>query len=84
MMLLGEEGRRKLDNRTKTNQQLFPDYYDLVSATLSESYSYESKRLLEKFRAFIGEYPQPLNSQSSSSASLRAESPTPELDMPTY
>ena len=57
MMLLGEEGRRKLDNRTKTNQQLFPDYYDLVSATLSDKYSYESKRLLEKFRAFIGEYP---------------------------
>ena len=57
MMFLGEEGRRKLDNRTKTNQQLLPDYYDPVSATLSDSYSYESKRLLEKFRVFIGESP---------------------------
>ncbi len=57
MMLLGEEGRRKLDNRTKTNQQLFPEYYEFVSATLSDKYSYESKRVLEKFRAFIGEYP---------------------------
>ena len=46
-----------MDNRTKTNQQLFPDYYDLASATLSDKYSCESKRLLEKFRAFIGEYP---------------------------
>jgi len=57
MMLLGEQGRRKLDNQTKTNKQLFPDYYDLVEATLSHSYFYESKRLLEKFRVFIGEYP---------------------------
>ena len=84
MMLLGEEGRRKLDNRTKTNQQLFPDYYDLVSATLSDKYSYESKRLLEKFRAFIEDIHQLPISQSSSSASLRTESPTRKLDIPTY
>ena len=56
MMLLGEEGRWKLDNRPRTSQQLFPDYHNLVSATLSDKYPYESKRPLEKFRAFIGEY----------------------------
>ena len=38
-------------------RQLFPEYYDLISASLSTSYVYEPKRLLEKFRTFIGEYP---------------------------
>ena len=46
-----------MNNITKTNNQLFPEYYDFVSATLSEKYAYESKRLLEKFGALIGEFP---------------------------
>ncbi len=36
--VLNSDGRRKLANRTKTNDQLFPEYYDLISATLSKSY----------------------------------------------
>jgi integrase len=46
-----------LENRTKPNERLFPEYYDLVGATLSATYAYETKRLLEKFRASIVEYP---------------------------
>ena len=57
MMLLGEEGKRKLENRTKTNDQLFSDYYDLITNTHTAKSLYEAKRLLEKFRAFLGQYP---------------------------
>jgi len=46
-----------LENQTKPNDQLFPDYYDLISATLSKSYIYEARRLLEKFRESIGNFP---------------------------
>jgi len=31
MMLLGEEGRREIENLTKTNDQLSPDYYDFIN-----------------------------------------------------
>jgi len=55
--VLAPGGRHKLANRTKTNDQLFPEYYDLISATLSKSYVYEARRLLEKFKIFIGNFP---------------------------
>jgi len=55
--VLDSDRRRRLANRTKTNDQLFPEYYDLISATLSKSYVYEAKRQLEKFRMFIGDFP---------------------------
>lgn len=32
MMLLGEEGRRKVENKTKPNAQAFNDYYNLIPA----------------------------------------------------
>jgi len=35
MMLPGEEGRRKMKKLTKTNNQLFPDYYDFITNTHS-------------------------------------------------
>jgi hypothetical protein len=38
MMLLGEEGRRKMENRAKTNQ-LFDDYYHLITSTHTLSLS---------------------------------------------
>jgi len=57
MMLLGEEGRRKMENLTKTNDQLFPDYYDFITSSLTTKSFYEAKRLLEKFRAFLGQFP---------------------------
>ena len=33
IMLLGEEGWRKMDNLTKTSDQLFSDYYDVILNT---------------------------------------------------
>ena len=57
MMLLGEEGRRGMENQTKTNDQLFYDYYNLITNTNTPKSLYEAKRLLEKFRAFLGQFP---------------------------
>jgi hypothetical protein len=57
MMLLGEEGRRKMENRAKTNDRLFDDYYNLITSTHTPKSLYEAKRLLEKFRAFLGQFP---------------------------
>jgi len=57
IMLLGEEGRRKMENMTKTNDQVFSEYYDLIVNTHTAKSLYEAKRLLEKFRAFLGEFP---------------------------
>ena len=57
MMLLGDEGRRKLENQTKLNDQLFSDYYDFITNTHTPRSFYEAKRLLEKFRAFLGLFP---------------------------
>jgi integrase len=56
-MLLGEEGRRKMDNLTKTNDQLFSDYYDIILNTHTYKSFYEAKRLLELFRIFLGQVP---------------------------
>jgi len=33
MMMLGEEGKRKLENKTKTNDQAFTDYYYVITNT---------------------------------------------------
>ncbi len=46
-----------MDNRTKPKDQIFSEYLDIVTATLSNAYAYESNRLLLKFRAEIGEFP---------------------------
>ncbi|MGD0780100.1 MAG: hypothetical protein ABR954_04880 [Dehalococcoidales bacterium] len=39
MMLLGVEVRRKMENRAKTNDQLFDDYYNLITSTHTLSLS---------------------------------------------
>jgi len=44
MMLLGEEGRRKMENQTKTNDQLFNDYLTLITNTHTPKSFYEAKR----------------------------------------
>jgi len=54
---LGEEVRRRLVNRAKPNEQLFKEYYDFITASLSTDYIYESKRLLDKFQAFFRAFP---------------------------
>jgi len=55
--LLGEKGRRILENRTKSNDQLFSDYLELISTTHAASSRYEAKRLLMHFKDFLGEFP---------------------------
>ena len=57
MMMLGEEGKRKLENKPKTNDQLFNDYYDLITNTHTPKSFYEAKRLLDKFKASLGQFP---------------------------
>lgn len=57
LTVLGEAGRRILNNRTKTNQQLLTDYLDLINLTHSTSYVGEARRLLGKFFDFLGELP---------------------------
>ncbi|MFC2007002.1 tyrosine-type recombinase/integrase [Chloroflexota bacterium] len=53
----GEEGKRKLENKTKTNDQLFYEYYDLITNTHTPKSFYEAKRLLNKFKASLGQFP---------------------------
>ncbi|MFC1983219.1 tyrosine-type recombinase/integrase, partial [Chloroflexota bacterium] len=48
---------RRMDNLTKTNDQLFSDYYDLILNTHTSKSFYEAKRLLEQFRIFLGQVP---------------------------
>jgi integrase len=57
MMLLGEEGRRRMKNKAKTNDQLFDDYYSLITNTHAPNPLYEAKRLLGKFQGFLGGFP---------------------------
>ncbi len=61
LMLLGEDGRRRMENRTKTNDQPFGDYYILFLTNHSKRYLYEAKRILEKFHVFLGEFPPTIN-----------------------
>jgi hypothetical protein len=42
MMLLGEEGRRRMENKTKTNDQVFNDYYYLITNTHTPKALYEA------------------------------------------
>jgi integrase len=54
---MGPEVRRRMDNRNKTNPQLFEDYYTLLVSSHSKKYLCEAKRVLERFREFLGEFP---------------------------
>ena len=46
-----------MENKTKTNDQAFNDYYDLITNTHTPKCLYEAKRLLEKFKAYLGQFP---------------------------
>jgi len=46
-----------MENKTKTNAQLFGDYYDVITITHAPKSFYEAKRLLGKFEAFLGQFP---------------------------
>jgi site-specific recombinase XerD len=55
--LLGDDWRKRLENRGKTNSQLFSEYFDIIASSKSKKWDYETRRLLNKFYEFIGEYP---------------------------
>jgi integrase len=55
--LLGDDWRRRLENRSKTNSQALTEYFDLVASSKSAKWDYETRRLLNQFHEFIGEYP---------------------------
>ncbi len=57
IMVLGEEGRRRMENRTKSNDQLFSEYFDVITNTHSPASLYEAKRLLSHFKEFLGNFP---------------------------
>jgi site-specific recombinase XerD len=46
-----------LENRSKTNNQAFAEYFDLIASSKSKKWDYETRRILGQFREFIGEYP---------------------------
>ena len=46
-----------MENRSKTNNQVFTDYFDLIASSQSKNWDYETRRILGQFREFIGEYP---------------------------
>jgi hypothetical protein len=65
MMFLGEEGWRKMESKTKTNNQSFSDYYNLIANTHTLKSRHKAQRLLDKFRAYLEQF------QSSSTPTLR-------------
>ncbi len=48
-MVLGEEGRRKMENRTRPNDHVFGEYYELITSTHTAKTFYEAKRVLKNF-----------------------------------
>jgi site-specific recombinase XerD len=57
-LLLGEEGRRKMALRTKTNQELFSLYDgELVLRNRSSRGLHEARRTLRHFHDYLGEFP---------------------------
>ena len=50
-----------MDNLTKTNDQLFSDYYYVISNTHTPKVFLEARRLLEQFREFLSQVPPSTN-----------------------
>ena len=46
-----------MQNLSKPNQQVFAEYLDLIASSKSEKWHYETRRLLDQFREFLGEFP---------------------------
>ena len=46
-----------------SSSQAFAEYFDLVASSKSAKWDYETRRLLNQFREFIGEYPPSLESR---------------------
>jgi hypothetical protein len=57
LTLLGDDWRRRLVNQGKKNAQLRAEYLDIIAASKSKKWRSETKRLLDQFFAFLGEFP---------------------------
>ena len=53
LSIVGEEGRRRVENRGKSNDELFAGYINKVKASLSTSYARGIESLLGKFKEFL-------------------------------
>jgi hypothetical protein len=60
-----------LENRSKTNAQAFAEYFDLIASSKSAKWDYETRRLLNQFRGFIGEYPPTIELLPGSSNAIQ-------------
>jgi len=54
-VLLGGEAVRKIQNRTKSNEQLFDEYFALIGNSYSPAYFKEASRLMRQYHDFLGE-----------------------------
>jgi site-specific recombinase XerD len=52
--------RKRLENSTKPNSQLFAEYLSIIKASKSFKWFKETERLLNQFREFLGEFPPSL------------------------
>jgi hypothetical protein len=59
-LLVGGEWRKRLENHTKPNDQLFAEYLDIVKASKSYKWYRETQRLLDQFHEFVGQFPPTL------------------------
>jgi hypothetical protein len=57
LSIVGEEGRRRVENRGKSNDELFTGYLNKVKASLSTSYARGIESLLDKFKEFLKSRP---------------------------
>jgi integrase len=57
IFLMGNKWRRRVQNLSKTNEQVFSDYQNLIASSKSGKWCYETRRLLNRFCVFLGEYP---------------------------
>jgi integrase len=56
-ILLGPEGRRRMENQFKTNDQLFQEFYNSIALGHAPNSYAETRRVLEKYRSYIGQFP---------------------------
>ena len=54
---MDNKAKRRLSNRSKTNNQLFNAYYDLLKVKLTPDQFNQYKRFLDLFHTFLGEFP---------------------------
>jgi hypothetical protein len=57
MSLLSEDMVRKLQNRSKSNDQVFSEYFAVIHNSYSPAYFKEAYRLIGQYHAFIGKTP---------------------------